>query len=242
MKNFTANDSAATCGLPFMNANNSRKRRYLHRKLHRLCVDCEAGLPEDADSVRCVECKERQLGSQTRYLKTDKGREAFNTRLVTKRATWRASGLCTRCGGARDRDGKLCTVCLHKLKCIRHGVLLTVRMPTIRARGAGREIATYQPLDELEQGYRVRLLRALWWRDWSNTHELFDVCGVDASGESTDRNNAQVMLGRLVKMGLVEKRLLGRQTKLADYRITDAGRAEVARYRTGDLKTRKRAA
>lgn len=216
----------------------SRLARYERRKLAGLCVDCEAGLDEDADSVRCVECKERQLESQTRYLKTDKGKTAFNTRLSTKRAAWRQAGLCTRCGGDRDRDGVLCETCCHKLKCIRHGVSTIAqpaRMPTVRAKPNSEH---YQPLDERKQNFRVRILRALWWLsvggDWSDTREIFQAANVTDDYWSRKRNGAQVALGRLVKLGLVEARA-GSLNEWRDYRITDAGRTEVAAYRRGEF-------
>ncbi len=116
----------------------SRERRYQQRKALGQCVDCKAALPDHTASVRCVTCKSRQLESQTRYLKTERGRK-FNTRLGDVRAQRRKAGLCSRCGGARDSKLLLCLLCNHKLGLNRRGVsgvaaVLPVRMPTIRHR------------------------------------------------------------------------------------------------------------
>lgn len=209
------------------------------RRAERKCRDCEAGL-QDGDRSRCVECRERNSAAQVRW-RAENGYEVERKRRKQLHAERRELNLCVRCGASSG--GKYeCEACAHKRKLQEAGVsvLATVgeRKPAIRA--GLTELRTYQPIDEAEQSFRVRLLRALWWLGWVNTLELFDVCRIEQDGESRERNGAQVMLGRLVKYGLVEKRLVGKQTKLADYRITDAGRAEVARYRAGDLKLRAR--
>lgn len=219
---------------------NSRQKRYWRRKLNQQCVDCEAGLPDDAESVRCVECTASHVKSQTKHLRTAHGRERDNKRIGAKRERWRVDGLCVRCGGDRDA-GLVCRACLDRMKLARSGIpTIGKRLPTKRA-PIGRELIEYQPLDEAVQSHRVRILRALWWRDWSETREIFQAAGIEDDYWSRDRNSAQVTLGRLVRYGLVERRVTDKPQN-ADYRITAAGRAEVARYRAGDLKLRVRRA
>lgn len=84
--------------------------------------------------------------------------------------------------------------------------------------------------------WRLKLLRALRFFDWTDTQDLFNAMGVAQDSESAERNAVQVALGRLVRLGLVERRAALTQKKLlgvvgSDYRITDAGRAEIGALR-----------
>lgn len=224
----------------------AKRRRYHERKLAGLCVECAAGLPEDADNVRCVECRDVHLKSQLKYLKRLDVIESERNRWKRTRAGWRERGLCTRCGANRDRSGcVLCSECSDELKRIKCGVMTATapaphtRIPTLKA-----EIRAYQPLDEIAQSYRVRILTALYWLsvggEWSETREIWQAAGLSDDYAGVERNSAQVALGRLVKLGLAERRTLrvrftGFGGRFADYRITDAGRAEVKAYRNGDM-------
>ena len=77
----------------------------------------------------------------------------------------------------------------------------------------------YRSIDDLLAAPRLRLLRALRWFDWVESRDLLAVLEVDADSESRERNSMQVTLGRLVRLGLVERR-----ANL--YRVTVAGRCE----------------
>ncbi len=224
----------------------ARQKRYWRRKLTQRCVDCEAGLPDDAECVRCVECTARNLSSQLKYLRTDRAKRRERKRVNVKRRNWRAQGLCVRCGGERDAR-LICRNCLDTMKLAKLGIAAVCDRPSSPT-ALRLEIDRYRPLDEQTQNHRVRVLRALWWLsvggEWSDTHEIFQAAGVDDCGDSRERNSAQVCLGRLVKLGIVERRKT-RACDWFDYRITEIGRAEVARYRAGDLpvaRGRKRAA
>jgi hypothetical protein len=246
--------------------NQKRREMYLTRKLAGVCVDCQAGLQSD-DGLRCVECNERDFIRQRKYLRSERGRlktrareralyhrdvEASRARRRDGYQDRKVAGVCPRCTSPALPDHTLCERHRKKLnkanrlyrKRKREGVTV---LATVRRRkrkpspkrhpGTVESIWAYQPADVLKNAYRYRLLTAMWWLDWVNTKELFDVAGVDDDPRSTDRNSAQIALARIVKFGLVEKRNL-RGATFADYRITDRGRAEVARYRTGDLKRR----
>lgn len=214
----------------------ARRRRL---RDERKCIQCRAGL-QKGDGVRCIECtEEHRIAERDRWHEPafKRKQQARRVRLTEVRKQQR---LCSCCGKARPvGDNAWCDGCLQRNKL--YSILGTgqTRKPAIRARENWRE---YVPLDEAEQSYRVRLLRALWWMDWSETREIFRASGIEDDYWSRDRNAAQVTLGRLVKYGLVDRRVTDKPQN-ADYRITEAGRAEVQRYRTGDLKLRfKRAA
>lgn len=228
----------------------TRHALYWTRKLAGLCVDCGAGLTDDDTGVRCVECRAAQVLRQIAYSRkpTVRKRTRRNERNLHQRRV--EQGLCVDCGlklherGAHTR----CAGCrrhrrlLHQQRMTAATELpaTAARMPTLRA-----EIDDYIPFDEREQNFRVRVLRAVHWLThdggWADSVEIFIAAHVADGADSRERNGAQVVLGRLVKLGLVE-RLASKKRTYADYRITDAGRAEVSRYRSGDLVTRSRRA
>lgn len=214
------------------------RARRARLRADRKCIQCRAGLM-DGDGVRCLECSEahrhdeRARWHEPGYQRRQSARRARRMRdLVAKR-------LCTCCGKAAPTDDRAwCDGCLQRNKVYAVLGAGITRLPARRA--PSRTEPRYVPLDEIERNNRVRLLRALWWLGWVDTRELFDAAGVDSDPRSVDRNGAQVALGRLVKYGLVEKRegravkaLVGLTSSWADYRITAAGRAEVANYRRG---------
>lgn len=204
--------------------------RRQERKQSRRCIDCAAGLQPE-DGVRCVECASSHLLRTGKYSKSSRGAATRRTRVKELRRKRNRIGLCPECGGERDDDRKLCSTCRFKQKLIKAGIKSVaaarpVRMPTKRAE-------PYTPLDEIERNHRVRLLRALWWLGWVDANELFTVVGISEDYDGSERNSAQIALGRLVKAGLVEKKIPPQQKTWANYRITTAGRDEVAGYRNG---------
>lgn len=206
------------------------------RRARRRCRDCDAGL-QDGDKSRCVECKERNSLAQQKWRKN--GGTATETKRRRRiKAERRQLKLCARCGD-QSGDKYECESCAFKRKLQTAGVAQIDRKPALRAPSDARELREYRPLDEIANTYRVRVLRALWWLtnqpgEWAETREIFQAAGVEDDYWSRDRNTAQVMLGRLVRYGLVERRVTDKPQN-ADYRITDAGRAEVALYRKGEM-------
>lgn len=229
-------------------AASSRKRHYWERRAKRQCVDCAAGLIEGDMRVRCLECREAAADYRRTYARNG-GRAAETAAQRERRRRHDANGRCRYCGKPRDdEERKMCSNCRYQHKLWRSGLSVAAyprdeRAPALHAKHDG-----YQPLDELEQNFRVRILRALWWLsgggDWSDTREIFQAANVADDSGSRERNSAQVSLGRLVKLGLVERRS-GSPSEWADYRITAAGRAEVVAYRRGNfpvMRGRRRAA
>jgi hypothetical protein len=100
------------------------------------------------------------------------------------------------------------------------------RKPIKRA----REPEQIEPVleDEGRGRMRGRILRALRFFDWTRAGDLFIAMDLELDAASHEYNNAAVMLSRLVRLGLVEK--VGPHNE-SDYRITDAGRAEIGALR-----------
>lgn len=122
----------------------------------------------------------------------------------------------------------------------REGVTRMADVRNARRREKLRELRgkNYQPLDELLAKPGVRLMRGMARFDWIECDALFDVLGVpqyDAK-DYRDRGMYSQALSRLVRhFGFVERR---RQVKarrehiglrMYEYRLTTAGRAELAR-------------
>lgn len=221
------------------------RAKYQHRVDHEQCVDCGAGLQE-GDAQRCVECNERDATAKSARARTSEGRRLKRERARVMRERFRADDVCISCG--RDLDPR------STVRCAKHRLEANETQRNVRARRlAGvtpirtetpivKALEPYRPLDELKRKPRVRILLQLSWLDWVEPLDLFTVLNVDMSdGQgSTERNTYDVTLQRLVHKGLVEHRGVGSRTN--EYRIAQAGRAEVARFRTGDFVTQKRAA
>lgn len=89
----------------------------------------------------------------------------------------------------------------------------------------------YRPHDETTHRMPARLLLAMRWLDWALARDVFEVAGVDANTDSTEWNLASVSIARLVKRGLVERRVPRRRLLWADYRLTEAGKREADKLR-----------
>lgn len=220
-----------------MNARgNYHRTRRAKAVVERRCVQCLAGLQPD-DGCRCVECAEaHRISAKKSYAKLDPQKRRERTaRLAEER---NAAGLCAHCGKEpRDGDRKWGRGCLQKNKeydaigksYVRGTDITPIRMPTI----------PYQPLDEREQNMRVRMLRTLWRLtndgEWADAAEILLAANVemnDERGGSRERNRAEVMLGRLAKAGVVDRR---GERKSYHYRVNEISRAEVKAWRVGEL-------
>jgi len=112
--------------------------------------------------------------------------------------------------------------------------------------GGAKYQIKYRPLDEVLGSTRVRLLRALTRFEWIDSLTLFEALGVPSWWTDDDRMNPErgaytQMLSRITRSGLVERRRTierGRCDGMNDsleYRITSAGRAELASLLAYDL-------
>lgn len=95
------------------------------------------------------------------------------------------------------------------------------------------ESARYVPIDELLERPRVRILRALRRFDWITAIDLADV--LDLPTEKGARDSFASMLGRLVRIGQVERR----GVRPFDYRITKEGRADLEAVLAGERQLRE---
>lgn len=235
----------ARCSRPEFQAKKReyRKRLYADRKLSQRCVDCAAGLQED-DGLRCVECTARNAISARRY-REGNGRNREYESAKSRRLSRRSRGLCVKC----DQPSSSQSMCpkhlaLHRVLATnwarrkRAGILPIKRVVAVALPDRPEP---YRPHDELRETPRVRILLALSWLDWPSSRELFDVLGIAwMESDPTEHDRFSGMLRNLVKAGAIEKRTLERS--LASYRLTDAGRAEVAKIRSGNYVTTRRVA
>ena len=78
-----------------------------------LCAQC--GRDRDRDDRRCcARCRRRLADASNRYRDAHPRveRQPHREYLAARRARWTAAGLCTECGGDRDRDDRcLCARC-----------------------------------------------------------------------------------------------------------------------------------
>lgn len=219
------------------------KQVYEERKARQVCARCEAGLQDD-DGTFCVECSERDLTGKRRRARSEEGRQLERARSDRDRQRRLERGVCMYCTQPRVEGQKRCQQHVEmnrgwqKAYRTRKAAGIRVEIARKPISLSATEAHPYKPLDELEISMRVRLLRSLRWRDWSSTMDLFDAMNVDQDANSTERNSAQVALGRLVKSGLVDRRVPPGQRVGADYKITAAGCTEVERLRSGDLNRR----
>jgi hypothetical protein len=131
--------------------------------------------------------------------------------------------LCEACGKAVREQRKRRREARAALRAPRPVKPVKVRRPeTVKA---DRELAAYRPLDEILSSPTVRILRALRWFDWVEMADL-----LDALDESDDLSAARirVTMNYLVHTGRVESTGRGKGTRHR-YRITQAGRGELAR-------------
>lgn len=88
----------------------------------------------------------------------------------------------------------------------------------------------YEPLDELLEMPRIRLLRAITRFGWVSSEELIDV--VVGHGDDIRANTYVVQLGRLVKHGFVDRRGERNAPNIGgssyEYRINARGLAHIA--------------
>ncbi len=219
-----------------------RKRLYWERKLAGRCVDCNAGLTDEDTGVRCVEHRAAEVSRNKAYAAKPRVRKAIQKRERSLRAERVANRLCMYCGeplherlrnvscaGCR-RHRRITNAARKAGSSGNHGTDITpIRMPTI----------PYQPIDEREQNMRVRMLRALWRLtndgEWADAADILLAASVemnDERGGSRERNRAEVMLGRLTKGGVVDRR---GERKSYFYRVNEISRAEVRAWRVGEL-------
>ena len=115
----------------------------------------------------------------------------------------RAAGLCSRCARRPHRPGKAyCETCVEKLKAIRNRT---------------REEA-YQPLDELLETPRMRMLRFLSRCDWISAADIFDALDVSPDERLAYRQTLRTQW----RIGAVERRQFDGEP--GEYRITPKGR------------------
>lgn len=213
---------------------NERSGRYARLKAAGLCIDC-AG-PKETGLVRCDYCHDVEKLRQRGKRKTKKHRATCRKRSRRYREAQQSNGLCMFCPRAADRGTK-CTfhadLHIKATKEWRTRQKLGIPAPPRELEPIEVEMPTapYVPLDEQAQSAKLRVLRRMRWMDWSNTQEIGDAMGVSTTHGSREGNTVQAALGRLVKDGLLEKRLLGSMRWHADYRITKAGIAAVNRER-----------
>ena len=80
---------------------------------HGLCVQC-GRIRDRADRQCCARCRRRLKDASNRYRDAhpQAERQPHRDYLTARRRKWIAAGLCTECGGERDRaDRKLCARC-----------------------------------------------------------------------------------------------------------------------------------
>jgi hypothetical protein len=222
-----------------------RRELYTSRKLAQQCVDCAAGLQDD-DGLRCVECEDRNRAAKKVSRNRD-GRAVEKAYERKTRAARRANGLCSGCSEPAAAGKSRCEKHLELHREYTRNWARAKRAGLTRSKPNPFQAAPapempYQPLDELKQKPRARILLRLSWMDWVTPLELFATLNVDMSdgSQSTERNTYDVTLQRLARMGFVERRRVGKQTP--EYRIAQTGRTEVARMRAGDFTVQKRAA
>lgn len=101
-------------------------------------------------------------------------------------------------------------------------------MSKLRRWRMSKRYRCYVPRDELVSGFRVRVLRAIWFHDWIEHADIL-IAG-DFSSDPLERNSLSVILGRLTRDRLIEKRegtSLDRSSRTIGvrwYRITARGR------------------
>ncbi len=222
--------------------NANRRARYLKRKLDSVCIDCAAGLQDD-DGLRCVECAEKAATSRKVYYNTKHGRAMERAQHRARYARLAVARKCPSCQRpatrgvwydehhAFQRDANT----RHRARKAA-GISQMYPRPLAPQPQRAKEPA-YTPFDEVST--IVRLLRALRWMDWTTSRDWHEACGIPDFVVSADyaanavRNAAAVMITRLVRLGLVERR---RTRNNYEYLITAAGRAEL------EQRTARRAA
>ncbi len=211
-----------------------RRALYATRKAAQVCVECAAGLQEE-DGLHCVECNERRTETRKRYRKT--GGARLERKWQTKtRETRKAAGLCTQCPRVAVAGRVRCAehIAYHRrysklwLRLKRAGAE-TVGVISHRTTSPApfvEELPDYHVPIEVKLGRpRLRILRAMRHLDWERANEVLRVAGAPDHSGTTEYNNLSAVLGRLVGLGLVERR--GAKNAF-EYLITDAGRAEAA--------------
>lgn len=118
---------------------------------------------------------------------------------------------------------------------------LAERRDAMRLARAGERIA-YTPLDEIIQQPLVRILRALRWFGCVEIGDLYLALNAEEYDHGAERLALAQALSRAVRAGFIEHRKArafwsGRDRhSLNSYRITPAGRAELARRMTIDME------
>lgn len=239
---------------------------YATRKASRQCVTCKAGLQsrDGVRCLECATEHYRKTTERRRRnpehvaaLERARYRRNVETRRERQRAdreTAIRDGYCVQCPRRRMPD---CTFCPEHREVKRLVSLIAylrregkpvreakAQLRVARLAAKRQHVAPVLRLvpdlpvrDEDGHGqWRPKLLKAMRFYDWVDTQDLFAAMGVEQDCESVERNTVQVSLGRLVKLGLVERRSGNVMKKLlglvgSDYRLTDAGRAEIGALR-----------
>jgi hypothetical protein len=227
--------------------------RYWARKLAGKCVSCGAGLPDDASTVRCVECAELVRASALRWRKNNPERaaESANAWLrrhpehvrARNRASYQArklAGICVHCTQPaldesvyceKHRDAKrTSSLNVWRRKNGKaapppkpHAVGWSKQRKPMRRARQLNASRETEPMRVLES-LRFRLLSALQRMEWPMASEIFEAARVCIDGESREYDSAIHMLTRFVREGKAERRNVNGHY---EYRITEAGKAAV---------------
>ena len=227
--------------------------RYHDRKRRKVCVVCES--PDiAADRVRCPGCladnnrvsgayhtlrrmrgpvpasmADRHTKLSLYWSNHDVYREAMRQRRLEKKI----AGQCRDCPADSLEDNVRCAECREKDLASKHG-----KRPR---RTADAELAAYQPLDEVIDLTRVRVLRAARYLEWFATQDLNEQLEVS---DETARNSITQAVIRLARAGMLERRLtsggagIRARSSLYEYRITPAGIADLEAVLSGSRVVR----
>lgn len=198
------------------------RNSYATRKLAGLCIDCAAGLQED-DGLRCMECAELERLYARRY-RANGGQTRENVKAKARRIERQGAGLCAWCRSPVVPGSVLChghalsrSKTRARLRAAKRAGIVAIRPP--------RSLALPSRVDTTEQraSGRISLLSVLSNSEWLSMGQVLERLHT----EQSERNTRTVLLGRLVKQGLIERR--GAWRHASEYQITPAGRAELAR-------------
>lgn len=89
-----------------------RKREYMISR--KRCVRCgEKDWRTEKGFTECEACVKKYYNSPSR----NASMERYKQRQKAQRKEWRQAGVCTKCGGTRDRDGYLlCSKCAERMQ------------------------------------------------------------------------------------------------------------------------------
>jgi hypothetical protein len=219
------------------------KEQYDARKAARECVGCGDPLPAEVTTARCDDCRKRNRQATYRARRTDEklararhyiaslylsNPEHFKALAAERRLKNKLAGKCVDCPAPCLEDNARCAYCRDAYNESRR-VEARLPAPTL--------------MREVTDLTRVRVLRAAQHLDWFSTQEL--TTEILEIRDATKRNIVTVMIRRLVQAGRLERlevpivagiRQSGSQFQ---FRITQAGRAEIRGILGGQVDARK---